>query len=205
MLIHERTPFGYTGRMTTAPRGRRPLSVSGIVAAARKIADTEGLDELTLRRLARELGTGQASLYRHIADRDELLALLVEDLGGGYPVISDTGLSSREEAIAQWTAIDHYLGRHPWFAVLLAAGRARTTAALPVADNCLRQLRGVALDDDEALRAYRALWHLLIGTNLNAHPFGYFHGARAESRDIAWAVGTLIDGMVVRRESAARA
>jgi hypothetical protein len=45
-----------------------------IVAEARLIADEEGLEALTLRRLATRLEAGQASLYRHVADRGELLA-----------------------------------------------------------------------------------------------------------------------------------
>lgn len=54
-----------------------------------RLVDDEGLPELTVRRLAQALGTGSASLYRHVASRDELLVLMVDhvigevDLGAG--------------------------------------------------------------------------------------------------------------------------
>jgi AcrR family transcriptional regulator len=65
---------------------RRPradgLSIERIVDAALAVVDTEGLDALTVRRLADDLATGSASLYRHVASRDELLVLLVDHVLG---------------------------------------------------------------------------------------------------------------------------
>src|SRR5262249_13833051 len=53
-------------------RRRAPLSRDAIVDAALGILDTDGVDALTIRRLGQELGTGAASLYWHIAGKDEL-------------------------------------------------------------------------------------------------------------------------------------
>ena len=91
-------------------------------------------------------------------------SLVVEDLAGGYPIVRDTGLSSRDEAVAQWVALDHYLGEHPWFAVSVSGGEFRTKAAQPIAENCLVQLRGMGLNEDDALRSYRTLWHLMVSS-----------------------------------------
>ena len=49
-----------------------------IVAAAIRIVDAEGVDALSLRRLAVELGSGATSVYRHVRDRDELLDLALD-------------------------------------------------------------------------------------------------------------------------------
>ena len=61
-----------------APRTRRALSRDLIVDTAMAIVDEEGLDGLSMRRLAERLGTGPASLYAHVTGRDELLMLLLE-------------------------------------------------------------------------------------------------------------------------------
>jgi AcrR family transcriptional regulator len=61
-----------------------------ICQAALAILDREGLRELTMRRLADELGTGPASLYRHIASREELLVELADRLIGELPAPDDS-------------------------------------------------------------------------------------------------------------------
>jgi AcrR family transcriptional regulator len=57
---------------------RQQLSRALIVDTALAILDDEGLDGLSMRRVAQELGTGPASLYAHVANKDELLELLLD-------------------------------------------------------------------------------------------------------------------------------
>jgi AcrR family transcriptional regulator len=63
-------------------RGRLPLSRDAIVDAALAILDTDGVDALTIRHLGQELGTGSASLYWHIAGKDELGELVYDRIMG---------------------------------------------------------------------------------------------------------------------------
>jgi AcrR family transcriptional regulator len=63
----------------------RGLSVDRICEAALTILDRDGLAELTMRRLADELGTGPASLYRHVASREELLVEVADLVLGELP------------------------------------------------------------------------------------------------------------------------
>jgi AcrR family transcriptional regulator len=63
-------------------RRRVPLSREGIVDAALAILDADGVDALTIRRLGQELGTGAASLYWHIAGKDELGELVYDRIMG---------------------------------------------------------------------------------------------------------------------------
>lgn len=172
---------------------RRTLSTAAIVAAARHVADAEGLAELTLRRVARELGTGQASLYRHIADRDQLLALLADDLATGYPLVTD-GDDPAERVLRQFEAMHAYLAGHPWGAEIIASGRYPLPSARPASEHSVALLRATGLDRDTALRTYRALWHLLLGHLLNAHPIGHLQDARPEEPDLAWAIRALLAG-----------
>jgi AcrR family transcriptional regulator len=64
------------------PRRPAPLSREAIVDAALAILDTDGVDALTIRRLGQELGTGAASLYWHIAGKDELGELVYDRIMG---------------------------------------------------------------------------------------------------------------------------
>jgi AcrR family transcriptional regulator len=75
-------------------RGRE-LSIEGICGAALDVIDRGGLRELTMRRVAEELGTGAASLYRHFASREELL-VEVADLVLGELEVPDPALSWRQ-------------------------------------------------------------------------------------------------------------
>jgi AcrR family transcriptional regulator len=158
----------------TPPAPIRPaLSRVAIVITARRIADAEGLTELTLRRVAAELETGQASLYRHIANRAELLALLAEDLADSFPIVGPAPATEPLDAvIAQWLAMYDYLAAHPWAAKVIAEGHYLATGARAVLGHGLALLRAAGLDEADAARAYRALWHLTLGHLLNEHPFG---------------------------------
>lgn len=63
--------------MRDEPGSRRPrFSRDEIAAAALRIADTEGFETLSMRRLAAELGSGTMTLYHYVRTKDELLALL---------------------------------------------------------------------------------------------------------------------------------
>ena len=59
-------------------RRRTPLDRSMIVATAIAMADEAGVEGLTMRRLAERLGFKVMALYNHVADKDELLALMVD-------------------------------------------------------------------------------------------------------------------------------
>lgn len=59
-------------------RTKQPLSRDAIIDAAIKVLDAEGVDALTIRRLADELGTGPATLYWHIKGKDELGELVYD-------------------------------------------------------------------------------------------------------------------------------
>jgi AcrR family transcriptional regulator len=68
------------------PEPRTPLGPERIVDAAMAVVDAGGLDALSMRAVAEALGTGPASLYAHVAGKDELLALLIERAAGELPL-----------------------------------------------------------------------------------------------------------------------
>lgn len=95
-------------------RGPRPaLTLDRIVTAAVAVADAEGLAGLSMSRVAAELGTGAMSLYRYVASKDELVALMV-DAAGGLPPAAPPDEDWRT-ALTRWAW--GYLGvlrAHPW-------------------------------------------------------------------------------------------
>jgi AcrR family transcriptional regulator len=67
-------------------REKRPLTREKIVEAALVLLERDGLQGLSMRRLAQELGSGAASLYWHVGDKEELLSLLLDRIVGETPV-----------------------------------------------------------------------------------------------------------------------
>ncbi len=106
------------------PGPKSSLDVDRIVGAAVRLADTEGLAALSMRRVAAELGVAAMTLYTHVPGKGELVDLMLDAvLAELYP--DEEGIGSgtwrtRVKAVAQanW---DFFL-RHPW-AVHLATGR----------------------------------------------------------------------------------
>jgi AcrR family transcriptional regulator len=73
-----RPAVGGRTRVVTQRAPTRTLSRAAIVAAALRIIDAEGLDAATMRRVAAELDTGPASLYAHVADKEEMVAAVLD-------------------------------------------------------------------------------------------------------------------------------
>lgn len=96
------------------PRGRPPAHTrTQVVAAAIAVADAEGLDALTMRRLAAELGAGVMSLYTYVRDKDDLVDQMVEQAAGSPPPPGDADLL----ALVTWQRA--MMLRHPWLPAAL--------------------------------------------------------------------------------------
>jgi AcrR family transcriptional regulator len=74
-------PWSARGRAAAATPpapAKAPLTRDAIVAAALELLDADGLDGVSMRRVAQKLGTGPASLYQHVGNKDELLELVLD-------------------------------------------------------------------------------------------------------------------------------
>lgn len=132
-------------------RGRKPgMTIDRIVAAAVELADAEGLDGVSMRRVADKLGVGTMSLYRYVPSKAELQDLMLEAVMGEAPAVSDNGhwRAGLEEFARR--SLDGYV-RHPW---LLRASLTRgamgpnQAAAL---DAVLRAIDGIGLSGGERM------------------------------------------------------
>ena len=100
------------------PRRQAP-GVEQIVHTAIHIADTEGLAAMSMRRVAADLGSGTASLYRYVASRDDLLDLMVDTVQGEARPPSPSG-DWRADLATVARHVRATLLRHAWLGPELA-------------------------------------------------------------------------------------
>ncbi|MEO1065206.1 MAG: TetR/AcrR family transcriptional regulator [Actinomycetota bacterium] len=101
----------------TRSMAREPLDRARVVQGGIEIADAEGVGALSMRHLARHLGYEAMSLYNHVANKDELLALMVDDVAGEIdPIDPDDAPLAAVRALA--VSLHEVLVRHPWSADL---------------------------------------------------------------------------------------
>jgi len=98
------------------PGRRRPAHTrEDIAAAALAIADSEGIDAVTMRRVARQLDAGTMTLYHYVRTKDDLLALMSDALLGELLVPEEAlGRGWREALGAIGRRTNATLERHPW-------------------------------------------------------------------------------------------
>jgi AcrR family transcriptional regulator len=96
-------------------RGPKPtLTLDRIVTAAIEIADAEGLEALSMRRVAEALGVGTMSLYRYVPGKAELLDLMLDAISGPDPSIGGIDGDWRTAMEALGRGIWRLYLRHPW-------------------------------------------------------------------------------------------
>ncbi len=99
---------------------RSNLTREQIVAEALRLLDTEGIEALSMRKLAAGLGSGTTSLYWHVANRDELIELLVDEIFGELDLPDPGGAPEWRAATRRFArSMRSAALRHPWVASVL--------------------------------------------------------------------------------------
>ncbi|MFC8966505.1 TetR/AcrR family transcriptional regulator C-terminal domain-containing protein [Streptomyces sp. NPDC057094] len=143
----EPVPSSVWTRPRPEPRRRAP-GVDQYVAAALAVADAEGLAAVSMRRVAGDLGSGTATLYRYITNRDELVDLMIDAAQGEDPLPEPTG-EWRADLGTVARALRTTLLRHPWLAGELTGRPALGPNSLRRSESTLRA--AVALTSDITL------------------------------------------------------
>lgn len=146
-------------------RTRAVLTREAIVAAGVELVDAAGPDALTMRAVAGRLGSGVMSLYRHVADRDALLDLVLEAMAGEIPATPLTG-QWRTDAAALARDVRSALLRRPQLTVLLTSRMDRGIGGLAALDRGLAIFRSAGLGARDAVEANHALGNLVAGAAL---------------------------------------
>ncbi|MBM7171450.1 TetR/AcrR family transcriptional regulator C-terminal domain-containing protein [Streptomyces sp. G44] len=142
--------WGLRGRPHKGPK--RGLSLDGIVAAAIAVADAEGVEAVSMSRVAKEVGASTMALYRYVATKDELLMLMVDGAIGPPVPLSPDAVGWRA-GLEHWAmAMRAVLSAHLWAVPLVAAhGPPATPNQLAWLDQCLQVLSGTRLDHGEKI------------------------------------------------------
>lgn len=122
---------------TRERRGSREqgLSRDQIVRAAMELLDAEGLESLSMRKLAARLGAGTTSLYWHVAHKDELIELVMDEVYSGVVLPEEAGW--RETASVFAYAMRQAVFDHPWSARLIGVVPALGPNALTASDRLM--------------------------------------------------------------------
>ncbi|MFD7094274.1 TetR family transcriptional regulator, partial [Streptomyces xanthophaeus] len=119
---------------------REPLNRERVLRAAVALADDGGIESLSMRRLAQELGVVPMALYKHVANKEQLLDGMVDAVVAGIdPPVEGSGwkdivrrriLSARQELL-----------RHRWAAQVIESRTAPTPAVLAYLDSMIGTFR----------------------------------------------------------------
>ena len=195
------------------------LTRAAIVRAALELADAEGLDAVSIRRVADRLEARPMSLYSHIASKDDLVALMLNEVSGELlvPAPLPTDWRSALAAIAR-RAHEAYLA-HPWMLTAFGRGPRVGPNQLRRAEQSATAVAGLDLDPADAWTALRIVHEWTIGNALHvvtlredpqleqqlraADPDAFprmsrvFPSARGESHDAAFetALEVVLDGV----------
>lgn len=138
---------------------KRRLSPEAIVEAAIRLADADGLDAVSIRRVAGELDARAMSLYDHFASKDELLASMTDQVVGEMLVSQPLPEAWREAVTASARKMFAAFAAHRWLisvfakrpspgpnSVKLAKQQARAVASLPLEQSDVWNVQGIVND-----------------------------------------------------------
>ena len=161
---------------------RIPLSKERVLGAAVELADAHGIEALSMRRLAKELGVEAMSLYNHVANKDEILSGIVEIVASEVEVPSDPlnwKASIRRSAIS---AHDAFI-RHRWSCSLMTNTPGVIPSRMRWMEGVLATLRGAGFSPNLTHHAYHALDSHITGFTLWQVSFPF--DTREELLDLA--------------------
>ncbi|MFI8962648.1 TetR/AcrR family transcriptional regulator [Streptomyces sp. NPDC053493] len=188
------------GRQASSPG----LTRRAIVAAAVRIADAEGVSALSMRRLATELDSGVMSLYRHVANKEEVLTAITQAACDEHPypepAPQDWRDAMRLAARLDWEVYT----RHPW--ALVTSSSARHFSDTSCLDWMVDALAGLTDDPDLARSFSIAVWSYVQGVCIQHVAQQLLPGGdkpeqsplRATEHDFEVGLEILLDGMEQR-------
>ena len=141
---------------------RVPLSRDRILRTAVALADEGGLDSVSMRKLAQELGVVPMALYKHVANKDELLDGMIDAVVStiGTPA---AGLDWKSAVRQRILFARQALLRHPWASRVIESRTDPTPAVLAYMDSMIGMLLGGGLSVDLTHHVMHALGSRILG------------------------------------------
>jgi AcrR family transcriptional regulator len=151
--------------MAALAKARVRLDKDRVLRAAIQIADKSGIEALSMRRLAQELGVEAMSVYYYVANKDEILDGIVDIVVGDFELAS--GGADWKAAIRRSAVSAHaVLIRHPWACNLMMSVKRVSAARMRYMESLLGQLREAGFSARMTHHAYHALDSHIIGSTL---------------------------------------
>ena len=144
----------------TEPRAR--LSKDRVLEAAVALAVRDGIESLSMRKLADELGAGAMSLYHHVPNKERLLDGMV-DIVFGEIELPPTGVDWRTAMRRRATSTREVLNRHRWAVGLMESRRSPGPASLRLHNAVLGCLREGGFSVEMTIHAYSVLDAYIYG------------------------------------------
>ncbi|MDN0199986.1 TetR/AcrR family transcriptional regulator C-terminal domain-containing protein [Streptomyces sp. S.PNR 29] len=172
-----------------ARRGpKQQLSIDVVVQTAIELADRDGLDTLTMRRIAQELGVTPMTLYTYIPGKAELLDVMLDTVYQQMPRTEHPPGTSWRTRV---TTVAHenraLFRRHPWAATLPSTRPALGPGLMAKYERELGAFEGTGLDDIERDAALTHLLAFVQSTARTAHDAQAAHRDSAMSDEQWWA------------------
>jgi len=154
--------------MATKSRRRRPLTKERVLEQAIALADTDGIEALTMRKLGQTLGVEAMSLYNHVANKGELVAAMVDRVVEQFELPDD---EPRWDAAIRRCAVSAHdlLFEHQWacsLALLPSDTRMVEGPRIRYMEWLLRRLREAGFSAELAYSAYHTLDSHIFGFTL---------------------------------------
>jgi AcrR family transcriptional regulator len=134
---------------------RAKLSKQAVVDRALALGDAEGLEALTIRRIATELGVTPMALYWHFRNKEELLAGLGDQVWSELDTDVDPAASWDLQLRGLLESLLHVLRAHPCASQLILEGEKNSNAALVASETALEVLRRGGFDPEHAAEITR--------------------------------------------------
>jgi len=148
-----------TGEPDGESEGRTRLSKAAVTDRALKLADADGLDALTIRKLAQDLGVTPMALYWHFRSKEDLLEDVAERVWSEIDVRVDPSVPWFVQLQRGLESLIGVLRAHPAAPQLLLENEKRSESALRAAEAALEILRGAGFDPLQASEIARStLW-----------------------------------------------
>lgn len=144
----------------TEPRDR--LNRERVVHAAMELADARGIDAVTMRELARELGVEAASLYNHVSGKDDLLNGMVELVIAEIDVPAG-GVDWKQAVRRRAISARSVFARHPWAASLIDSRDRTGPSSIAYVDRVLGVLIGAGFSPAGAANAFLVIDSYIYG------------------------------------------
>src|SRR6266568_382388 len=150
------------------PRGQqRKITREQIVHGAIGLADAEGVEAISMRRIASHLGVGTMTLYGYVADREALRAYMLDEALGEVvlpPAPSGDWRADLELLAREFRSL---CKRHPWLpAVLGTSAFMAAPRVLPAIEFCLDALEPFGMDVQQAGEVLRLIKNYVVGVTL---------------------------------------